>query len=297
MRNKLGHQFTSERPAIVMLLALILMATVTASTIAISVIINRTITQARNLDNFILASLAADSGIERGLAVIKTGRSTGLGYLTTVGETAIGSTPLNGLSDAATVSVTGAEDAQPISVDELPNGKTVQIDLLGYGTNTAPHRLSLQAACPTNGCGALLEVTWTLIDKTAGTGFGNRIVLQESGGNSYSGSGQNINLSDVKNNQSDKVESFTGGSLLGYRIQLRAVNGDLTNVIASPCDDETAPCSSNAIVPSRILLTSTGQAGSSNNRVQSLKTARVFWQPPVSGLLRYVVFSEDNIIP
>lgn len=284
-----------------MLLALILMASVTASTIAISVVINRTLIQARNLDSFILASLAADTGIERGLAVVKTGRAAGtpLGTTTTgtIAATAAPNTSLTG--SGAQFSVTGVNSPVPISVAELSADESISFDILKPTVGTIPHFLKIRASCDSSCTNinpdSLFQLAWVVIAGDGTATYSNRVIYSVS--EYQAGSGQIADLNNVRTDVSDSTSPFTGsGGVLGYRIEITALRSSLLNITATPCND--APCTSEATdIVGRIRLTSTGEAGFASERTRSIKTAQVLWQPPASGLLQYVLFSEESIIP
>lgn len=304
----MANKHLQHRPAVVMLLALILMAAVTASTIGISVVINRTLIQARNLDSFILASLAADSGIERGLAVVKTGRGAGTTLANTV--TASGITPTTLSGSGAQYSVAGVNSPVPISVAELSANESISFDILKPTSGSIPHFLKIKATCDSSCTNAnpdsLFQLAWVVIAGDGTATYSNRVIYSVS--EYQAGSGQIADLNNVRTDVSDSTSPFTGsGGVLGYRIEITALRGALLNLSAVPCNDslcappvtcDTSICDGDVTnIIGRIRLTSTGEAGFSSERTRSIKTAQVLWQPPSSGLLQYVLFSEESIIP
>lgn len=301
MANKHNRQHLRARKGIVLILSLILMSTIMASTIAISVSISRTLDQSRNLDSFIVASLASDSGIERGLAAVTASRAGNRTFTQALTATQVGTAASLGNANS-NFTVSGVESVDDFTIQELKKDQVATFDILK--TSQAPaNRLVVQAECLGAGCTSILEVTWVLIDITGDTSFSNRVLLTNGVGLSYTGGGNNIPLQDVRSSDSNTPVQFPSGNIFGYRVRLRAVNGDLQNVRATPCGSSSVtpnvgcPVGQERPLLGRVVLTSIGQAGPASQRSQSTKQAAIFWQPQAAGLLNYVLFSEESIIP
>lgn len=269
------------RSGIVLLLALLLMAAITASTIAVSVVISSTTSQSKNLDDFIIASLSADSGIERGLAVMKTGRPS------QSMDTAVGAAnnyASGQLGNKSQFVVTAAGSSGPLTVPRLDVGQSFTFDILDPDMPCSGTEAPSSLVITGDGTASdILDVSWVVIASDGTTTYSGRTFLSNSGYNP----GTPIDLKQVATEQSNTPSTpplFTGACKpLGYRVRVRTATGSVTNInVAQPSS-----------LPSRVSLTSTGQAG----QTQSVKTASVLWQPPSSRLFNFVLFTEGTIIP
>lgn len=283
-----------------MILALLLLAAVTASTIGTAVTISSTTGQSKNIDNFILASLAGDAGVERNLAIVKYYRNNNslkitdaINRIKTVNALAQPISTGSSTSFKGTANIT----SDPILVPIMRSDERIFLDSFEYNSdgtlkaNSTANFLYIKGETAAISGG--LEVSWILIDQSGDSTCTGRYFLDP---------GQII--SGVWPNLLDHVTTQAGGSCTsltprGFRIGLRAVNlKDLTpndttiqNLTAEvyPCNNAT--CSPIG-VPGRIQIDITGLAGAS----QAPKTASVLWQLPSSGLFNYVLFSEGDII-
>lgn len=275
-----------QRRGVVLLMSLILMAAITAGTIAVAVLLIRTNRQTVSLDNFITASLGADTGVERSLAIIKAGRAS---YTLEETIAALGqaSTPLTGSKAGYSVAASSQATAVPTS---LANGQAFGFDVLKTSASVAPsHYLSVRSdSCvPASGPCGTLRVSWTLISST---------------GNSYSGiksmvtgpSSGPIDLNQVFSPTSNDPGPPSSGdinNITGYRVQIQAVSAGASNIVAQPCDMAGSNC-----VPSAQGSIQLNAYGTLQN-TQALKTANVLWQLPSSGVFNFVLFTEGSIIP
>lgn len=321
MANK--HHPNHQRPGVVLLLALILMAAITASTIGISVLISTTLRQSRALDDFIVASLASDSGLERGLALVKAARVYVVQQSEVLTETTItAAAPFASLDDSdADVTVASAQDNQPISTARLGPNQSITFDLLKTGASPPPNFIKITGECTAGSpCDSVLDVQWVVIDNDGNSSFSGRRVLEEL---TYETTVVVLDLKQVRTELSEAGAPFVGSGPIGYRVRVRAERGEVSNLQIVACDTSggcgvcsgnnaysctndatcgalgsgTCNLSSLTAFTSRIRLTSTGEAGALGERVRSVKSAGVLWQLPASPLLQYVIFSEDSLIP
>ncbi len=305
----LGKPRPHEHSGVVLLLALLLMSAVTGSTIAISVIINRTLQQSRNLDNFIIGSLASDTVLERGLAVVKQARRGGYALTSAVSATGV-ATAVSLSGSGAQFTMTGVQTADQITWPDLDQSASLDFDFLRdqpppLGANPA-NALRVTGTCAGSGspCPSLLDISWVVVDTDGTAAWSGRKILSQfeydSTLTSYPGylGTPIIDLNLVRSETSD-VESvptlFTGNNILAYRIRIKAVQGAVSNLAVTAC--QIASCSPAQPIYGRIILTGTGRAGASSTQAQSRKTASVLWQLPASPLLQYVLFSEESLIP
>ncbi|MBI4281416.1 hypothetical protein HY625_01205 [Candidatus Uhrbacteria bacterium] len=101
----------------VLLLALLILSTVLASSIAVGTLVVKEIRANRQLDDAVVSYYAAESGIEKGLWVARQEPSTGMG------SSAIA------LPNAATASLTTTNKGEAIVIPFIAKGATTQVDL------------------------------------------------------------------------------------------------------------------------------------------------------------------------
>ena len=300
-----------QRSGVVMLLALLLLAAVTASTIGVALTISQTTSQSANLDSFILASLAGDSGVERSLAAVKQFRKSG----TITGAVMAISTAINTQQNVNPSSTRGAfygqvrSSSDPITIPTLRPNESSSLDLFGYdasgnlATNTTARYLYLRAAPPSGVTSsdwrAKLEISWVMIDQAGDSSCTGRYFVDTD----LLLSGISPSLLNGTLNQLG--ETCTEVNPKGFRIKVRALdNSNLTATVpqktisnltidAYSCNIVAGSSCSPVGIPGRIQVDITGTSGSS----KALKTASILWQLPVSGLFNYVLFSEGDIIP
>ncbi len=256
-----------------MLLSLLLMAAITASTIAVSTVISNSGRQSKTVNDFILASLQADSGLERALGVIKAGRQS-----KALDESAIAAAEL---TSERQVDVSPAS-ATPLSIPLLPKNQSATFDILDNAATV--HFLKVGG----NASGATVaEISWVIIDQNGDTNFSGRIFKTAANLNTPAV----FNLEDNVRTASSNVAQLCSCSPLGFRIRIRALNGNISQLAVTAYDDQTG--STPVPLQSRISIVSTGKVGVT----QSQKTASVLWQRPASPLFNYILFTEGGITP
>lgn len=286
----------THRPAAVLVLALLLMSAIIGSSIALSIVISDSGRQSSTLNNFITASLAADSGLERGLAVVKAGRVSQPKLNTT---NAVGISLLTAPNYFA-VSAT-SPSANSLSWSKLLPRESVTFDYIkGLSTDTLSSSLTIGAS---TGSGKI-DVSWLGLKVGDNTPlFTGRAFISVP-----APAGSTIDLlSSPYLYDLDGIQqpSYALASTGGYRIRLTAMQPDLSG-LTDPADIQekieentlsnltvVSPAASPSGFPSRISITSTGQV----NNSQATKTASVAWQLPTSPVFNYVVFTEGTIIP
>lgn len=305
------HRQPTRRSA-VMILALLLVGTITASTIALSIVIADSTHQTTTLNDFITASLMADSGVERGLAVVKAGRQE-----LTIANTLTAITPtsqpgMRTCPDKPTcVTLTGANSGggDTFRWQTLKPRESVTFDILDYddsgnlqspSTDQITVSGALNAVRSTLGQGAL-DVSWVGLNANGVPFYSGRYFV----GRNQVEPGITINLRNLIDTSATSPVSVVPGLLRGFRVRVTAMDRpDIGGFTAA--ENITVDTVSNLLIigsssstgastgfPSRISISSTGQT----NNSQSLKTATVLWQPPTSGIFNYVLFTEGDIKP
>lgn len=276
-----ARQF-ARRPGIVLALALLLLASITASTISISIVISDALSQSHNVDDFIAASLAADSGLERSLAVVKAGRNES-SIDTTV---TAGSGALSLAQNATTADVAATKESGPLTVSSLQTGASIVFDILNTG-GTLPKAIKVTAdASATAG---EMDVSWVVIDVNGNTDF----VGRDFWTNGVYSPGKVLSLVDSVYTGvvgGNATRPFSG-TAIGFRVKITAVNNPIANITIQAFENSTSVTPLD--IPSRIGITSTGQLRSS----RSQKQAFILWQLPSSRLFNFVLFTEGKILP
>lgn len=284
---RIRHQ---QRSGAVLLLSLLMMAAIVASTIGVSILITSDFNQSRTTEQFVRATLAADAGIERGLAVIQAGRlaatldntvSVASGTLDSAQSTAFDSSSSSTLTTQTAVTAPGSAVAPPPLT--IPYNQTATFDVLKTPAGVYPGKLTIHADVNQN----RLRVVWAVINRsgTAGQGFTDLV------GTAYSGGATAIvDLLNVFSEGSNSPLPFDGTSTLGYRIYITALDQNVSNLVVQPTDSSGATPLS---LYSTIQLQAVGRA----SEAVATKQVTVLWQRPTSGVFSYVLFTEGDIKP
>ncbi len=305
-----------QRPGVVLLLALLLMAAIVASSIAIATAVANSSHQSKNLDDFVIASLGADSGLERGLAIVKTGRSTGVTIKNATTAAASATQAVGG--SAATLAVQSVPTDQKIIIPALRPLDSVTFDYFGYEQNGYLTTLSGSTTISVGGdvthcvtpdaglypCNGKLEVDWIGLNTTGEPFYSGRAAY---GAPLLTGSSNSLSLvTNVFSPDSDAPPSNISATQ-GFRITVRALDvlphapltdaqaldrATIQNITIAP-PPVVNSCNGSACPTGVIALTSTGAAGTS----QSVKQATILWQLPATPLFNFVLFTEGDIIP
>lgn len=280
-----------QRSGAVLLLSLLMMSAIIASTIGVSVLITSDFGQTRSTEQFVRATLAADAGIERSLAIIQAGRAAAtLDDTVALTGATLDNTAIAGF-DATTSVVTSGLSAVAIAGAGSPppplsikRNQAITFDVLKNGA-TVPARLNIHSA--TNQ--GRLEIAWTVINRAGTAGQG--LTSPPLDGTAYSGASTAIiDLLNVYSEGSNSPVPFDGNSTLGYRISITPKDADVTNLEIQPTDSGGT---TNLPLFSTVQLTSTGRSG----EAVAAKQVTTLWQRPSSPVFSYVLFTEGDIRP
>jgi len=281
---------TRQRPAAVLLLSLLLMASISASTIALSVLMASTYKQSVDQDRFLAAGLAADTGMERSLAVITAGRSKESldRTLTTAMVTGISVSP-----GGARYSVTATTQSATVPTTLQP-GQTQSIDLLRNGVTTLADHLEIRGTpCVSPDlnvtCGGTIQVAWSVVTDA---GLSNYVGRKFITGIQYNNTGAIVDLTCVYTDVNNTGCTTVPGTVIGYRVTLTALTLPVRSITSRPCNTSGGICSTYTDA-SGIVLNVTGNQG----QAQATKQAQVLWQLPSSGVFNFVIFTEGSIVP
>lgn len=244
-----------------LLLAILVMAGVTAAGIGMSSLVISEIRQARNLDNAVVAYYAAESGIEDGLYQLRK-----------VGVDVTDLADQQTLDNQATWR-RSAEKKEERLVTGIELNQSVQFDIFNpQETITGKQITNVQINWTGDGS-EWLEVSWlSWMTEGGWVGFPNKKLL------SHALAGSIVNLVVAGVNENSDL----------YRLRLKALQSDIRDLDVTAYDED-----SNLVeIPTIVVLAASGEFGSSQ---QNLKI-NIPLHSPVIGLFDYVLFSEESII-
>jgi hypothetical protein len=298
------------------------MGAIIGSAIALSTVIADSSRQTQGLNDFIAASLTADTGIERGLAVVKNGRRSA-DLVPTVAAITPG-TAISGLT------VSGQQtSSDALAWSALLPGESASFDVVKSDTdpsNATQYTIRITGSkvnsSYTNGVGtqstwssrAELEVSWVGLDQNGEPLYSGRTTVTNaqlaapttaiaarnpidvnllSAGFLYDANGQRL------------TSAIAVNATTGFRIKIKAIDNADISAGTFPISSEASRVNletdmiknirvaSTLSFPSRISITSIGTV----NQSRSQKQASVLWQLPASAALGYAIFTEGSIIP
>lgn len=254
-----------QRRGATLLLALIILGGIVATSLTVGTVVVNRLRAVRAVDQSILASYAAESGVEELLYVVrKEGKRAALDANATLG---------NGATWARSVESTTRE----LFVTLEENG-VEQIDLLPVtGAIASVDIAALLLTAQTPATDAWLEVTWVpwLSDGQWSQRVGRVLYSPE----------------DLKSRKTVKLRSVpTGGEPIAYRIRFRALGGRVGTVSVRASSDEDGR--NEVDFPSRIRATVTGTMGGAR---YATRAEFLPWSP-VAPVFDYVLFSECDIV-
>lgn len=275
---------SQNRPAAVLILAMLLMSAIIGSSIALSIVISDSGRQTSTLNNFIAASLAADSGLERGLAVVKAGRvNQGKDETKTAAAIDLSLSPNNFVVTA------DSPATNKLTWTRLLPRESVTFDLFKVLADDA---LDTKMGITGTSTSGTLDVSWVGLSANKEPLFTGRKFLSNTELNTtglYDLISTGYNLYRISG---EKIAPGNPEIVLtaGFRIRLTAQPASGT--IADQTINNLTVTGANGF-PSRITISSKGAV----NNSQAIKTASVAWQLPTSSVFNYVVFTEGSIIP
>lgn len=313
------HLRSPQRRSAVLILAILLMGAIVGSAISLSTVISDSSHQTTTLNDFISASLAADGGLERGLAIVKAGR---------INKTLVETAAAAGGATVPSTNVTADfPSTDTLNWPRLRPGESATFDIV-YPTNTigaadaATIVVQGKLVSPGNlanhgDARGQLEISWVGLKNTGEPYYSGRTILTSAQIERYVCTStcafdypvNSINLLsagrlfDVNGNPISNIDfSLTKG----FRIRISAVEhttnlatttlNTLADTVTQVTVSKPAPGGASptpAGFPSRVNIRSQGTINNST----ALKTASVLWQLPASGVFNYVLFTEGDLIP
>lgn len=299
---KSSIKINGKNPGQALLLSLLIMAAVTAAGVGFATLIISQIKASENIENSIIASYAAESGLEKALHIVKTNRADG----ETLSDTITEIKALSGTPIFSKAGLTVAFDQEGISSEEIRNkfsllqDESKQVDLYNpdspFGVDNGIKYLYV--SWDNNP----LPISDILYDSGYGTGS-EWVEISWTGwdlnGNSYENVEKILLPSDALRydstlcNASSYIQCTTipldpdSVGLVHYQVRVKALYANVDDIEIKALGD-----SNNLInIPSRVRLKTIGKYG----RTQQALNASLPWKIPISGLFDYVIFSEEKV--
>lgn len=304
-----GRRASSDQRGVVLILALLITGALLSAGLYLANRALRNFLDTRTLYLKTPALLAAESGIERSLLMVKRGRADASAALCT-GATCSGAndvlpvlrtlsgTLLTGATYAVSNNTSETSSLEtplelslkqnqsvvfgffpPDSLNVLENSTTLprQIRLTSVGTGTQdPH--------------AWVELRWAGFENVGG-----QFNLPENGTTALRSISALQTATTIVFTNPFGVYACPGASALpcsAYNfVSVRALFADVQRLRIEPLDNSGAVLK----VPNRVLITSRGTVGSGTSAVNAVLTASTSWRLPASNLFDYTLFSEGDI--
>ena len=270
-----------------MLLALLLMAAMTAVGIGLAVLIVGELKASSNIDHSIVAYYGAETGVEWALLRVKTGRAND-----TLDETINGTDGVIRLSGILAYSDAEWETSQSsisesIILTSLPKNKSVELDLFN------PDVAGLAEA------GGVESVKFYWSDSCSGRSWLEiGYVFWNPGLKTWSEDKQAVYKNTIAcgNNSGKPCEKFYANYFddsVAYKLRVKALYCDVENLQITAYDRDNGDLVGGLVVniPSRIYIKSIGTYADS----QIALTASTPWFPSILGLFDYAIFSEEDL--
>ncbi len=310
-----------QQRGIVTLLSLVLMATISAIAVGASVILIQELQLSETFDQSLLAGYAAESGMENGLYTIKMNRNS-----ETIGDTV---TAINANASVLLADVTSArwtttakENLDFLTIPSLAPDQSVVLDFVDPDNSTRGYRfgenpqarnvyLTWEDAC--NGF-SWLEATMIDLSPLFTAGSVTPAVSKSTqacncGTNceGFTGSTDRAICTPwaIHTFGSDNLEFFGQPTRFVFRpllplgsnaadCRVENLKVEIHDEFWEPGRDDEPSYRETHVkpIPAQVTITSVGTFG----RTQQALSAVVPWHAPASGLLSFVLFSEEDLI-
>lgn len=283
MFKKINNLRNDER-GVILVLTIMMMAVLFTIAVGFAIFIISDIRQAVQIDNSVLAYYGAEAGLERSLFLFRKSEIENAGALKNILSGDIS------LTNGVKWNIGGSTDFEPNFLRQrLYSGQSVKLYFLNRSTSGLPERINIDwDKC--DGCATKLQVIFTQLNPQ----------IDEEGAVIY-----HSDKNKVKNIPSDPAcEKFLDEEVADnsgsnppydYVVEIRSLgttnNDFIENLNVLAYDGDSCSGSFNPEAITNITLRSTG----SYNRARQEIIAQIPPRDPVSGLLGYVLFSEEDI--
>ena len=282
---------------VILILTMVMMAVLLATAVSFAVFIISDIRQAGKIDNTVVAYYAADSGIERSLYILR--QSDEVDWVNT-GATptlfdVIGTSGIN-MDNGAGWNISNSTDyEQRFFRSRLKSGQAVKAYFLNRTTASS---ISINWSKSSDQPGARLQTIFTQLTPQSYEDDGQTIVVYNT----------DKNVIKINNNSPNDCEQFADSGIDGnnsgnnppydYVVEIRALGTagsgnnfvvDDLRILAYDTDDCSGDPNIEAIT--NITLSSVGEFNGTRQEI----VAHIPPRDPISGLLGFVLFSEEDI--
>lgn len=288
MKNLFKKQL-KEQKGITLIMVLLILAGISATSLTVSVIIVNELMASKNTDEAMIAYYAAETGVEKGLYHFKENKD---GSASDIKKTFTDETLSNDAKRTGT-----KIDQQSSLMTNLIKNQTIQLNLydpenVGVGADKIDQlKISGMAlgAGSLNDPEAKLEVSYISWPENFS---GNDISWAGSSGEpNYPTTTEIYTKSDLV---AGKLKDFSAEFLVYHIVRLKALYNNISNLkIEAKKTDETPPIDppTDVPIPTGFIISSTGQY----NQAKQALTAGVSWQKTVNGLFNYVLFTKEEL--
>lgn len=298
--TKQQKSMNRSSPGVVSLIALVLMATITATAVGSSAVIISELQQTESTDQSVMALYAAEAGVEDALFMVKHYR----GQAETLADTKsalLDPAPRAVLPNATRWS-RGAEVEERFIASRLGPDQVATLDVFNPDDPTGQSGIESLKVEWGDDCNGFSQLEITMFTWPASSSFAfdpsTQRVFKETWSCNITGRRCTTIVVNALGGTPGGNADINPGNV--YRFIFRtlvpqgsAAQCSINNLVFTGYDVPNAPNDPSHIVdiPARIAVKSTGSFGKS---LQAL-TASVPWRAPVSGLLNFVIFSEEAI--
>jgi len=270
-------------------MTIIILATVLAAIVGVSILVIRQLRLSRNINHSILAYYAAETGIERGLYDVRIGRLAA----NTLAETQSAVTDNEGiLVNLAEWSTEASQSASSLGVSLLKKDQAVQFSLFNpdnfeQPADAGPIGVHQITASWQEGADARLELTVFELDQD---GKICEKIKKEWWDDPTALLPDNYYLLDVDEIDLEGDLCFQSIEDI-FQIRARALDNDIYHLqLTAYAEGDDNPLALE--IENGINIVSTGDFSRSRQAIE----VTVPWQLAASGLLDYVIFSQEELI-
>jgi len=287
-----------------LLLALLILAAVSATAIGFAILILNLIKGAENLDNSISAFYAAQSGLEKSLYKVKTNRQTGVGLDATLDdlkgitktnftkenlEMEMDVDAIDKVEESRTFSLAKDESEQVDFYDpDDPFGGPSDITKIWISWDNNPCAFGQVGVIDYINCygdgSEWVEISWVGWNQD-GDSFENvEKILLDSNALTYYDSCPEESYLSIR----CKIEDLDPNpNMVFYRVRIKALYDKVEDIEVKAMNDAYEFID----IPARVHIKTIGKFG----RTHQALSASMPWRIPVSGLFDYVIFSEKEL--
>lgn len=298
---------------VTLLMALLVLATVTGIGLAVSSLVVREVLQSKNIDSAITAYYGAEAGMERALFVVKNNRQASTTIVAADAAIDDVDTSNNPMIPAGAVMTVDGTVGQGTLLTNLKENETVQIDLFD------PDAVVSNCNAPQSGVESVrfdwkdrsrgktwIEMTVDKFD-ICNAGLikiiraGDPQIVDTEPTSLFARCNETVTFNFSCDSPAedalctcDTYTDITYSKDFFYRISAKALYGDITDlrITAYTHDDPDAPGAQPVDLTNRLQIDAKGTFQNASAKI----TTFVPWRPAAGGVFQFVLFSEESLI-